>query len=80
MTIQHEILRMFRKKETLPVCLLSWERYKADKQDHLCVRVEGLWHRFKPPIPKKDIEQYKYFSHTYSPEAIEYYELINCGR
>ena len=73
MTTQHDIMKMYRRKECLPVCILSWERYRSGLQDTLCVRVQNEWVDFKPPTTRADIQQYPFWSHTYSPEAMQYY-------
>ena len=80
MTFQHEITKKYRKKEIIPVCVKSWEYYKANKIDTLCVRIDKVWFNFKPPLPREKIEEYRQWSHTISPEAKELYYNIkyNC--
>jgi len=64
---------MYRKRQLIPCCVLSYERYKDvdDKCNTLDIRVGDEWvYGFKPPV-----KDYMYYSHTFSPEAlVEYYK------
>lgn len=66
MTLQHDAVKKYHKREIISCCAVAFKDLNDGKRDTLDICVNGIWMTIKPPV-----KDYRHYSHTYSPDALK---------
>lgn len=67
MSLNHEILKLYRNKVIIPACCISYKDYIDDLTPYITIRHNNVWIKdHKPPV-----KDYKEYSHTYCNDCFD---------
>lgn len=84
MSFQHDFVRLYQEvlevnrgsdvsHKVISVCAESFRQYKEGSIDYLTVKVGDEWGDVHPPLPRSELESFRYWSHTFSPTYMKKY-------